>query len=156
MVAVRSASIVVATDGDRKALELLTRKITSNLRPPFLTKLTTRSLEWGKRDDIEAIKTINNEGFEVIIGTDITYIPEAILPLFSTARELISSNRSAEKNQAPALILCHIFRQVDEPFILSATSQFGFRLIDKWAKGSSTDQSQSLISSQFSGNSFNY
>ncbi|XWS17618.1 hypothetical protein CRYUN_Cryun33cG0082500 [Craigia yunnanensis] len=155
MVAVGSASIVVATDGDRKALELLAQNITSNLRPPFLTKLITKRLEWGNRDDIEAIKAMNNEGFEIIIGTDVTYIPEAILPLFSTARELISFNRSAEKDQAPALILCHIFRRVDEPFILSAASQFGFRLVDKWAKGSSTDQSQSLISSWFPENSFN-
>ncbi|XWS26435.1 hypothetical protein CRYUN_Cryun26dG0032200 [Craigia yunnanensis] len=155
MVAVRSASIVVATDGDRKALELLAQNITSNLRPPFLTKLITKRLEWGNRDDIEAIKAMSNEGFEAIIGTDVTYIPEAILPLFSTARELISSNRSAEKDQAPALILCHIFRRVDEPSILSAASQFGFRLVDKWAKGSPADQSQSLISSWFSGNSFN-
>ncbi|XP_022731971.1 uncharacterized protein LOC111286328 isoform X2 [Durio zibethinus] len=154
MVAVRSASIVVATDGDRKALELLTQNITSNLRSPFLAKLITKRLEWGNRDDIDAIKVMNNEGFEVIIGTDVTYIPEAILPLFSTARELISSNRSAEKDQAPALILCHIFRRVDEPSLLSAASKFGFKLVDKWAKGSPTDQSQSLISSWFPENNF--
>ncbi|XWS70228.1 hypothetical protein CRYUN_Cryun03dG0030500 [Craigia yunnanensis] len=82
MVAVRSASIVIATDGDRKALELLTQNITPNLSPPFLAKLTTRRLEWGNRDDIEAIKAMNNEGFEVIIGTDINYIPEAIYLCF--------------------------------------------------------------------------
>lgn len=155
MIAVRSASIVVATDGDRKALELLAQNITSNLRPPFLPKLIAKRLEWGNQDDIDAIKAMNNEGFEVIIGTDVTYIPEAILPLFSTARELISSNRSAEKDQAPALILCHIFRGVDEPTILSAASRFGFRLVDKWAKESPTDHSQSIISSWFSDNSFN-
>ncbi|XVF35310.1 hypothetical protein REPUB_Repub18cG0134500 [Reevesia pubescens] len=155
MVAVRSACIVVATDGDRKTLELLAQNITSNVTPPFLTKLITKRLEWGNRDDIEAIKAMNNEGFEVIIGTDVTYIPEAILPLFSTARELISSNRSAKKEKSTALILCHIFRRVDEPSILSAASRFGFRLVDKWAEGSSSDQSQSLISSWFSENSFN-
>ncbi|XVE53875.1 hypothetical protein DITRI_Ditri03aG0036800 [Diplodiscus trichospermus] len=155
MVAVRSASIVVATDGDRKALELLAQNVTSNLRPPLLAKLITKRLEWGNRDDIEAIKAMNNDGFEVIIGTDVTYIPEAILPLFSTARELISSNRSAEKGKAPVLILCHIFRRVDESSILSAASQYGFRLVDKWAKGSSTDQSQSLISSWFPENNLN-
>lgn len=154
MVAVRSASMVVATDGDKKALDLLAQNITSNVEPPFLYKLITKRLEWGNRDDIEAIKAMNNEGFEVIIGTDVTYIPEAIVPLFSTARELISFNRRTEKDRAPALILCHIFRRVDEPSLLSAASQFGFRLVDKWAKGSPTDQSQSLISSWFSENSF--
>ncbi|KAK8505259.1 hypothetical protein V6N12_067229 [Hibiscus sabdariffa] len=156
MVAAGSASIVVATDGDSKALELLNQNITSNLRPPFLNKLVVKELKWGNRDDIDAIKAMNNEGFEVIIGTDVTYIPEAILPLFSTARELISSNSSAEKNQTPALILCHIFRRVDEPSLLSAASQYGFRLVDKWAKGSPSDESesQSLISSWFPENSF--
>ncbi|KAG4141615.1 hypothetical protein ERO13_D06G085100v2 [Gossypium hirsutum] len=154
MVAVRSASIMVATDGDRTALELLNQNIISNLRPPFLTKLVIKKLEWGNRDDIDAIKAMNNEGFEVIIGTDVTYIPDAILPLFSTARELISSNKSAEKDQAPALILCHIFRRVDEPSLLSAASRYGFRLVDKWAKGSPNNESQSLISSWFPENNF--
>ncbi|KAE8689084.1 Detected protein of confused Function [Hibiscus syriacus] len=55
-------------------------------------------------DDIDAIKDV------IIIGKDVTCIPEAILPLFSTARELIASSISGEKGQAPALILCHIFR----------------------------------------------
>ncbi|KAB2024623.1 hypothetical protein ES319_D06G099000v1 [Gossypium barbadense] len=155
MVAVRSASIMVATDGDRTALELLNQNIISNLRPPFLTKLVIKKLEWGNRDDIDAIKAMNNEGFEVIIGTDVTYIPDAILPLFSTARELISSNKSAEKDQAPALILCHIFRRVDEPSLLSAASRYGFRLVDKWAKGSPNNESklnQLLVSrEQFRG-----
>ncbi|MFQ6661742.1 hypothetical protein Gotur_029788 [Gossypium turneri] len=154
MVAVRSASIMVATDGDRTALELLNQNIISNLRPPFLTKLVINKLEWGNRDDIDAIKAMNNEGFEVIIGTDVTYIPDAILPLFSTARELISSNKSAEKDQAPALILCHIFRRVDEPSLLSAASRYGFRLVDKWAKGSPNNESQSLVSSWFPENNF--
>ncbi|EOY29947.1 S-adenosyl-L-methionine-dependent methyltransferases superfamily protein isoform 4 [Theobroma cacao] len=154
MVAVRTANTVVATDGDRKALELLTQNITSNLRPPFLTKLITKRLEWGNRDDIEAIKALNPEGFDLIIGTDVTYIPEAILPLFSTARDLMSSNRSGGRDEAPALILCHIFRRVDEPSLLSAASQFGFRLVDKWAKASAADQSQSLISSWFPEDSF--
>ncbi|OMO86528.1 Methyltransferase type 12 [Corchorus olitorius] len=154
MVAARSAELVVATDGDTRALELLTQNITSNLRPPFLKRLITKRLEWGNRDDIEAIKAMNNEGFEVIIGTDVTYVAEAILPLFSTARELISSKGSAEGDRAPALILCHIFRRVDEPSLLSAASEFGFRLVDKWPKGNPTDESQSLISSWFAESSF--
>jgi len=27
---------------------------------------------------------VNDEGFNIIIGTDVSYIPEAILPLFGT------------------------------------------------------------------------
>jgi methyltransferase-like protein 6 len=91
MIAVGSADLVVATDGDTNALDMLTQNITSNVKPPFLSKLIPKRLQWGNRDHIEAIKEINNEGFDVIIGTDVTYIPEAILPLFATAKELISS-----------------------------------------------------------------
>ncbi|GFZ15551.1 S-adenosyl-L-methionine-dependent methyltransferases superfamily protein [Actinidia rufa] len=92
MVAVRSADLVVATDGDANALDLLTQNVEANLKSPFLDKLITRRLEWGNRDHIEAIKELNGGGFEVIIGTDVTYVPEAISPLFATAKELISSN----------------------------------------------------------------
>lgn len=142
MAAVNYADLVVATDGDAKALDMLTQNITLNLSTPLLAKMTTKRLEWGNKDHIDNIKELNHGGFEVIIGTDVTYIPEAVLPLFATAKELISSNGHK------ALILCHIFRRVDEPSILSAASQFGFKLRDKWP--SMTNASQSIISSWFS------
>ncbi|KAL6321178.1 hypothetical protein AAG906_015521 [Vitis piasezkii] len=149
MVSARSADFVVATDGDAKALDMLAENVASNLQKPFLDKLITKRLEWGNRDHIEAIKELNDEGFEVIIGTDVTYIPEAILPLFATAKELISSNRDAREIWKPALILCHVLRRVDEPSILSAASKFGFRLVDKWPTSIPTSSSQSIISSWF-------
>jgi methyltransferase-like protein 6 len=51
-----SADLVVATDGDTNALDLLTQNITSNTKPPFVSKLITKRLEWGNRGHIEAIK----------------------------------------------------------------------------------------------------
>ncbi|KAH9805225.1 methyltransferase 12 domain-containing protein [Citrus sinensis] len=153
MVAAGSADFVVATDGDSIALDLLAQNVTANLKPPFLAKLITKRLEWGNRDHIEAIKEENNEGFEVILGTDVLYIPEAILPLFATAKELIaSSNKGLREDQQPAFILCHIFRQVDEPSMLSAATQCGFRLVDKWPSKNSSSPSESIISSWFSEN----
>ncbi|KAL5786393.1 hypothetical protein ACOSQ2_008785 [Xanthoceras sorbifolium] len=155
MVAARSADLVVATDGDPKALELLNQNVTSNLKLPFVDKLITKRLEWGNRDHIKAIKDINKGGFQVILGTDVSYIPEAILPLFSTAKELISSSNKGnreEEDQQPALILCHIFRRVDEPSLLSAASQFGFRLVDRWPSSITNNPSKSIISSWFSEN----
>lgn len=149
MVSARSADFVVATDGDAKVLNMLAENVASNLQKPFLDKLITKRLEWGNRDHIEAIKELNDEGFEVIIGTDVTYIPEAILPLFATAKELISSNSDAQEIWKPALILCHVLRRVDEPSILSAASKFGFRLVDKWPTSIPTSSSQSIISSWF-------
>ena len=158
MVSARSAAdFVVATDGDAKALDMLTENVASNLEKPFLDKLITKRLEWGNKDHIEAIKELNDDdegGFEVIIGTDVTYIAEAILPLFATAKELISPNRDddAKDTCKPALILCHVLRRVDEPSILSAASKFGFRLVDNWPTTSSSQKS--IISSWFSEKSF--
>lgn len=146
MAAIKSAAEnVVATDGDEKALPLLNQNIASNLAPSELEKLTTKKLEWGNKEQIEAIKDENKGGFEIVIGTDVTYVAEAILPLFETARALISSQRST------ALILCHVLRRVDEASILSAASRFGFRIVEQWSSGR---PSSSFISSWFPENGF--
>ncbi|PSR93598.1 Methyltransferase-like protein [Actinidia chinensis var. chinensis] len=152
MVAVRSADLVIATDGDANALNLLTQNVEANLKSPFVDKLITRRLEWGNRDRIEAIKELNGGGFEVIIGTDVTYVPEAISPLFATAKELISSNGDVREDCEPALILCHVLRRVDEPSILSTASHFGFKLVDRWPEGIPTSSSKSIIRTWFSEN----
>lgn len=153
MIAARYADLVVATDGDGFALDLLAKNVASNIEPSLLTKLTTKKLEWGNKDHIESIKeVVSNKGFDVIMGTDVTYIPEAILPLFATAKELIAPTGSSEDDNVPALVLCHIFRRVDEPTLLSAAADFGFRLVDKWPAGTSTDLSQSIIGNWFVDN----
>ncbi|XP_014505325.1 uncharacterized protein LOC106765272 isoform X2 [Vigna radiata var. radiata] len=150
MIAARDADLVVATDGDGFALDLLAKNVASNIEPSLLTKLTTKRLEWGNKDHIESIKeVVSNRGFDVIIGTDVTYIPEAILPLFATANELIATGGSHEDGNVPALILCHIFRRVDEPTLLSAAAHFGFRLVDKWPAETSSNLSHSIIDSWF-------
>ncbi|GAU47956.1 hypothetical protein TSUD_06900 [Trifolium subterraneum] len=92
MIASRHAVKVVATDGDDSSLDLLAKNVASNIESPLLNKLTTKKLEWGNKDHIESIKELSDRGFDVIIGTDVTYIAEAILPLFATAKELIASS----------------------------------------------------------------
>lgn len=149
MIAARSADLVVATDGDTKALDLLTENVASNLKPPHLDSLNVKRLEWGNENDIQAIKQLNKEGFDFIIGTDVTYIPEAIIPLFSTARDLISTSRFTENIKKPTLILCHVLRRVDEPSILSAASQYGFRLADRWPNETPNSSSQGIIKNWF-------
>lgn len=151
MVAARSANLVIATDGDIKALDLLTENIASNLKSLSLDSLKVKKLEWGNGNDIEAIKELNEKGFDIIIGTDVTYIPEAIIPLFATARELISTTRVTENNTEPALILCHVLRRVDETSILSAASKYGFRLADRWPDHRTPNSMyQGIIKSWFS------
>ncbi|GAU47959.1 hypothetical protein TSUD_06930 [Trifolium subterraneum] len=141
MIASRHANQVVATDGDDSSLDLLAKNVASNIESPLLNKLTTKKLEWGNKDHIESIKELN-----------VTYIAEAIVPLFGTAKELIASSASNKNENVPALILCHIFRRVDEPTLLSAAAQFGFRLVDKWPTRISTEMSRSVIDNWFMDN----
>lgn len=153
MISAKYADLVVATDGDNFALDLLAKNVESNIETPI--KLTTKKLEWGNKDHIESIKELSNKGFDVIIGTDVTYVQEAILPLFATAKELIASSESNNKDDiddVPVLILCHIFRRVDEPTLLSAAAKFGFRLVDKWPTGISPEPSRNIIDNWFVDN----
>uniref|UniRef100_A0A1J3IFL1 Methyltransferase-like protein 6 n=2 Tax=Noccaea caerulescens TaxID=107243 RepID=A0A1J3IFL1_NOCCA len=153
MVAASSANLVVATDADTKALTLLTENITMNLESSLLGKLKTGVLEWGNKEHIEGIKGLACGGFEVIIGTDVTYVAEAIIPLFETAKELIlrrTGDSEEEVQEKPALILCHVFRRVDEPSLLSAADKFGFKLADRWAVNSKDSPIGNIVDSWFS------
>ncbi|XP_073101898.1 uncharacterized protein [Elaeis guineensis] len=135
MIAIQFAKLMVSTDGDIETLNLLRQNIISNVKPDLMNKMIVKKLTWGNKEDVKAIKDLcsHEGGFEVIIGTDVTYNHDAILPLFETARELISDIESGDSK--PALILCHIQRRVDEGSIISIASRFGFRLMDKWANG---------------------
>lgn len=132
MIAAKTARLVVPTDGDNKTLELLQENVTSNLEESLISKLKIKKLEWGNEEQIETVKKLSGEkGFDVVIGTDVTYVAEAIMALFKTAKELISRDG--------VLILCHIFRRVDEESLLLAASCFGFRLVDRWPDEKTTE-----------------
>lgn len=130
MISVPFAELVVSTDGDAEALKLLQENVGLNIDPKLTQKMVIKRLIWGDKEDVSAVKELG--GFDVIIGTDVTYKAEAISPLFETARDLISKNNGGRRS---ALILCHIQRRVDEGSIISAASQFGFKLVDKWMNG---------------------
>lgn len=149
MVAASFTQFVVATDGDEESLDLLRQNMSSNLEPNLLSRIMIRKLFWGNKDDMKAVRELpDSAGFDCILGTDVTYNPDAILPLFKTARELISDR--ANEDSTPALILCYIQRRVDEDSILSNATSQGFRLVDKWING--VHESNGIISSWFSGN----
>jgi methyltransferase-like protein 6 len=97
----------------------------------FLNRILIRKLFWGNEDDIEAARKLsgNGAGFDCIIGTNVTYNPDAILPLFKNAREMISDKGNGDSEVT--LILCYIQRRVDEDSILSTAKAQGFRLADK-------------------------
>lgn len=150
MVAASFTPFVLATDGDEESLDLLRQNISSNMEPNLLSRIMVRKLFWGNEDDMKAVRELhgNGAGFDCIIGTDVTYNPDAILPLFKTARGVISEK--ANEDSVPALILCYIQRRVDEDSILSNATSQGFRLVDKWING--VHESNGTISSWFSGN----
>ena len=150
MVAASSAQFVVATDGDAESLDLLKQNISSNLEPNLLNRIMIRKLFWGNKDDLREVRKLsgNDTGFDCIIGTDVTYNPDAVLPLFKTARELISDK--ANEDARAVFILSYIQRRVDENSILSNAMAQGFRLVDKWING--VHDSNGIISSWFSGN----
>jgi methyltransferase-like protein 6 len=150
MVAASFTPFVLATDGDEESLDLLRQNISSNMEPNLLSRIMVRKLFWGNEDDMKAVRELhgNGVGFDCIIGTDVTYNPDAILPLFKTARGVISEK--ANEGSVPALILCYIQRRVDEDSILSNATSQGFRLVDKWING--VHESNGTISSWFSGN----
>lgn len=150
MVATQSAKFVVSTDGDTETLDLLKLNMIANLEPELHNKMIVKKLVWGNKEHITAIKDLcNNEGgFETIIGTDVTYVAEAITPLFETARELISDGNVNAKTK-PALVLCHMQRRVDEETIISTARQFGFKLSDIWYAHGMCAHPGSIINSWF-------
>ncbi|KAH9621388.1 hypothetical protein KSS87_005218 [Heliosperma pusillum] len=147
MVATHNAHVVVGTDGDPRSLKLLAKNVAKNPSTRS-NKLLVRTLVWGNDEHIDAIKKVN-EGFDVILGTDVTYCCEAVMPLFATAQKLISCDTAVGEASEPALILCHILRRVDEPSILSAASQYGFKLVDRWPSVEIPSHSKSIVSSWF-------
>ncbi|MQL85376.1 hypothetical protein Taro_017895 [Colocasia esculenta] len=151
--AVQSAELVVATDGDTAALDLLRENVVSNLQPGLIDKIIIKRLVWGNTEDINVVRHLSLDqsrcGFDVIIGTDVTYIPDAVAPLFETARALISDTADGEAE--PALIICHIQRRVTEDSIIATATRCGFRLVDRLVNGMYSGSG--IISSWFSSSS---
>ncbi|XP_078427730.1 S-adenosyl-L-methionine-dependent methyltransferases superfamily protein [Wolffia australiana] len=147
MAAAPFAELVVATDGDPQSINLLKENLTANLPPSLLERVIVKQLVWGRVEDMAAL---NCCGFDIIIGTDVTYDPEAIFPLLETARKLISTSGDGETRAgSPALVLCHVPRQVSEDFVLEAASRCGFILVDRLVKGICS--AGGIIKSWFSG-----
>ncbi|CAA7390604.1 unnamed protein product [Spirodela intermedia] len=154
MAAAPFAELVVATDGDPKSLLLLRENLTANLPPILLEKVIVKKLVWGSEEDMAEV---SGGDFDVVIGTDVTYVAEAISPLFETARKLISdTGAAAGRGSGPevrpaAFILCHVQRRVSEDSILEAASRNGFRLVDRLVNG--VCSGGGIISSWFSSSS---
>ncbi|KAG0559842.1 hypothetical protein KC19_10G133200 [Ceratodon purpureus] len=131
LIASNSAATIFATDGDPASMNLLQENMELNSSSFHVKKVFCRTLEWGKKSDIEAIKSENGDSrFELILGTDVTYVAPAVPLLFETASSLIA------KRSTSMLMLCHYSRQVAEADILATAATHGFSYFDVWKSNS--------------------
>lgn len=130
LIASNSAAAIFATDGDPVSMSLLQENMELNSSSFPVNKVACRTLAWGKQTDIEAIKSeCENSGFELILGTDVTYVAAAVPLLFETASSLIA------KESTSMLMLCHFARKVAEGDILATAAAHGFSYFDIWQSG---------------------
>lgn len=143
MIAAMGADLVVATDGDADALALLADNLEANRHFIRSGNLITLPLKWGCLEHIEQVKERTGcRGFEIIFGTDVSYVAEAIPLLFATANALIAEAMTGKPE--PSVLLCHVVRKVDDFFISDVASQYGFILEDKWPESRSETDKDSV------------
>lgn len=135
LIASKFATTIVATDGDHSSMQLLQENLQLNSETFPVTKVVCQTLEWGNEEHTKKVKSFSgNLGFELIVGTDVTYVAEAVPLLFATARELIAKP-SIGCGQS-MLLLCHFARKVAEEDILATALANGFRPINVWETSS--------------------
>ncbi|CAK9877686.1 unnamed protein product [Sphagnum jensenii] len=123
------ASLMVATDGDSDVVDLLGENLELNASTFPVRKVVCSRLEWGCKDAMESVRALSTgNDFDVVLGTDVTYVAEMVPLLFQTARTLISPSSSACQ---PMLLLCHFARKVAGD-ILAAAKAHGFNLHTAW------------------------
>ncbi|MCO5586123.1 hypothetical protein L7F22_040063 [Adiantum nelumboides] len=151
MVTAMVAEKVVATDGDSAALVLLADNVKANSLKLAAAEVCIEQLNWGCTEQIEKVKQqMKGQGFDMIIGSDVTYVAQAVPLLFATAKALIAKVMPGKPE--PLLLLCHIERHVNEAFILDSALECNFLLEGKWPPdkpGSQILRPSSIITSLF-------
>lgn len=127
LIASHHAVRVIATDGDEGTVNLLQENLLLNADVFPVDKIVCQKLRWGDSDDLEAVmgSEAARRGIDVVIGTDVLYVSEAVPLLFQTASSVLASDDGSVE---PLLILCHIIRRVDEAEILRAAAAHEFEL----------------------------
>ena len=125
------ATRVVASDGDVGTLSLLQHNLDLNKENFAVDSIAYNKLEWGNKVDIDTVLATNKGSrYQLIIGTDVTYVREAVPLLFETARALIAE--PTESSQEPLLLLCHRIRGVAESDIISTALSHNFVVVGLW------------------------
>ena len=66
------APVVVATDGDDRALEKLRRNCGR--------EVAVERLRWGDSEDVRRVLAHSNDGFSLVLGADVAYTAAAVAP----------------------------------------------------------------------------
>jgi len=123
------AESVVLSDANEVILDLLRRNIAQNARE----NCSCWKLDWAVTDDLLEISSKFSNGFDIIIGSDVVYWRESILPLFTTIHKLLSHREQSR------VIICYQSRAKNtDDFLLSTSESMGF-LIDNIALESFMD-----------------
>lgn len=127
------AKNVVATDGDVDTLCLLQDNLNLNKENFATDDIACLKLAWGNKDDIDTVRAASNgTGYQLVIGTDVTYIQETVPLLFETAKTLLIEPTEGAAEEPPLLILCHRIRRVAESDIISSATAHGFLVVGLW------------------------
>jgi predicted nicotinamide N-methyase len=107
------------TDGNDEVLDVLNQNVALNI--PEKDRLQTMKLYWDNQTDMDAaLKTTNNKGFDIILGADIIYTQEAVLPLLNTVDKMLAPNGIF------VLVYISRFSRLDEYLLKEATAKFPF------------------------------
>ena len=111
------------TDGDTNALAKLRDNMQRNLPAPHPdnSTLVCEQLLWGKDNSQTFLQQHDNEPFQVILASDVIYVPHIIKPLFETVQTLLDPVNGI-------FLLAFARRQVpvSKEDVLEAATQNGF------------------------------
>ena len=103
------APVIVATDGDDRALEKLRRNCGR--------EVAVERLRWGDSEDVRRVLAHNSEGFSLVLGADVAYTAAAVAPLARTCRALLAPGGE--------VIIAYTRRHVDADAVLEAFADEG-------------------------------
>ena len=103
------APVIVATDGDDRALEKLRRNCGR--------EVAVERLRWGDAEDLDRVLAHTSGGFSLVLGADVAYTAEAVAPLARTCRALLAPGGE--------VIIAYTRRHVDADAVLEAFADEG-------------------------------
>ena len=124
---------VVLTDGDTDTLSQLRANVKQNLNNVKNVTVSCHQLVWGKETSKKFLQQHfaangKQQKFDLIIGSDLLYVPNVIDELFETVVELLSSNNN-NNSESSKFIMAHCARRhgnkVTLDMILTAATKVG-------------------------------